>query len=55
MTKAQRAQGWDITALELAPRLKQNHLKLLDVREPHELEISSIPNAVNIPLGTLAA
>ena len=29
--------GWDITAPELASRLKQNHLKLLDVREPHEL------------------
>jgi len=28
---------------------------LLDVREPHELEISAIPGAVNIPLGTLAA
>jgi sulfur-carrier protein adenylyltransferase/sulfurtransferase len=47
--------GWDITAPELAARLKGNHLKLLDVREPHELEISAIPNAVNIPLGTLAA
>jgi sulfur-carrier protein adenylyltransferase/sulfurtransferase len=47
--------GWDITAPELASRLKQNHLKLLDVREPHELAISAIPNAVNIPLGTLAA
>ncbi len=47
--------GWDISAPELATRLKQNHLKLLDVREPHELEISAIPNAVNIPLGQLAA
>jgi len=47
--------GWDITAPELASRLKQNHLKLLDVREPHELAISAIPNAVNIPLGALAA
>jgi len=47
--------GWDITAPELAARLKQNHLKLLDVREPHELEISALPGAVNIPLGTLAA
>lgn len=46
---------WDITAPELAERVKGNHLKLLDVREPHELEISAIPNAVNIPLGTLAA
>ena len=46
---------WDITALELAERVKGNHLKLLDVREPHELEISALPNTTNIPLGTLAA
>jgi len=46
---------WDITAPDLAARLKQNHLRLLDVREPHELEISALPEAVNIPLGTLAA
>jgi adenylyltransferase/sulfurtransferase len=48
-------EGFDISANELALRLKQNHLMLLDVREPHELEISAIPGAVNIPLGTLAA
>ena len=47
--------NWDITALELAERVKTNHLKLLDVREPHELEISALPNARNIPLGQLAA
>ena len=46
--------GWDITATELSQRVKTNHLKLLDVREPHELEISALPNAVNIPLGQLA-
>jgi adenylyltransferase/sulfurtransferase len=46
---------WDITAPELAERVKGNHLKLLDVREPHELQISALPDAVNIPLGTLAA
>ncbi|MBV6402304.1 MAG: putative adenylyltransferase/sulfurtransferase MoeZ [Anaerolineales bacterium] len=46
--------GLDITAPELSERLKTNHLKLLDVREPHELEISALPNAVNIPLGELA-
>jgi adenylyltransferase/sulfurtransferase len=44
----------DITAKELAERVKTNHFKLLDVREPHELEISALPNAVNIPLGQLA-
>jgi len=47
--------GHDITVQELAERVKTNHLKLLDVREPHELEISKLPNAVNIPLGQLAA
>ncbi len=47
--------GWDITAAELSERVKTNRLKLLDVREPHELEISALPNAVNIPLGQLAA
>ncbi len=46
---------WDITAPELSDRIKGNHLKLLDVREPHELEISALPGAVNISLGTLAA
>ncbi len=46
---------WDIDARSLAARLKENHLILLDVREPHELEISALPGAVNIPLGTLAA
>ncbi|WKZ49160.1 MAG: molybdopterin-synthase adenylyltransferase MoeB [Anaerolineales bacterium] len=47
--------GKDITVQELSERMKGNHFKLLDVREPHELEISALPNAVNIPLGQLAA
>jgi adenylyltransferase/sulfurtransferase len=47
-------EGFDITAPELSERVKSNHLKLLDVREPHELQISALPNAVNIPLGELA-
>jgi adenylyltransferase/sulfurtransferase len=48
--------GWDITAPELAERMKEsNHLRLLDVREPHELQISHIPGATLIPLGQLAA
>ncbi len=47
--------NWDITVQELAERVKTNHLKLVDVREPHELEISRLPNATNIPLGQLAA
>lgn len=47
--------NWDISAAELAQALKHDHLVLLDVREPHELEISALPGALNIPLGTLAA
>jgi adenylyltransferase/sulfurtransferase len=35
--------------------MQHNHLKLLDVREPHELQISALQGATNIPLGTLAA
>ncbi len=46
---------WDITASELAERLKNGiPLRLIDVREPHELEISRIPGAQLIPLGQLA-
>jgi len=48
--------NWDIDARQLASRLALPDAPLLlDVREPHELEISWLPNAVNIPLGTLAA
>jgi molybdopterin/thiamine biosynthesis adenylyltransferase/rhodanese-related sulfurtransferase len=47
--------GWDITPAELAERLQTNGILLLDVREPHELEISRLPGALNIPLGQLAA
>ncbi len=48
--------GWDITAPELAARVNSgNGLRLLDVREPHELEISHIEGATLIPLGQLAA
>ncbi len=46
---------WDITPGELAERLKHDRIRLIDVREPHELEISSLPGAENIPLGELAA
>ena len=48
--------GWDIDATELADLLaRPNAPILLDVREPHELEISKLNNALNIPLGSLAA
>src|ERR1700690_968491 len=48
-------EGFVISANEFSLRLKQNHFIFLDVRETHELEISALPGAVNIPLGTLAA
>ncbi len=44
----------DITATELAERCRSGKLVLLDVREPHELQISALPNTLNIPLGQLA-
>jgi molybdopterin/thiamine biosynthesis adenylyltransferase/rhodanese-related sulfurtransferase len=48
--------GWDITVSELAARMQlSNHLRLLDVREPHELQISQLKGATLIPLGQLAA
>jgi molybdopterin/thiamine biosynthesis adenylyltransferase/rhodanese-related sulfurtransferase len=47
--------GWDIEASELAERLKENNVVLLDVREPHELQISHLEGAKLIPLGQLAA
>lgn len=46
----------EIEATELAERLKHGPpLRLLDVREPHEQEISRIEGAQLIPLGQLAA
>lgn len=47
---------WDITPLELDARLKAGaRMKLVDVREPHELEISHIEGVTVIPLGQLAS
>ena len=47
---------WDISAPELAERLKKgNHVRLIDVREPHELEIVRLEDADLIPLGQLAS
>jgi adenylyltransferase/sulfurtransferase len=49
--------GWDITASELAERLHKDgkHIRLIDVREPHELQISRLEGASLIPLGQFAA
>jgi sulfur-carrier protein adenylyltransferase/sulfurtransferase len=45
----------EITALELKKRLDaKERLLLLDVREPHELEICKLDNAIHIPMGELA-
>lgn len=47
--------NWDITAQDLKERLERDpNLILLDVREPHELEIAAIKGAKNIPLGEVA-
>ena len=47
---------WDIEARNLKTRLEREpNLLLLDVREPHELQISALSGAKNIPLGTLAS
>jgi sulfur-carrier protein adenylyltransferase/sulfurtransferase len=49
-------EGWDISATDLAKRMNEgNHVHLIDVREPHELEISHLDNADLIPLGQLAS
>ena len=45
----------DMTALQLATRLQRgDRLRLVDVREPHELAISHLEGAVNLPIGSLA-
>ncbi|MGW8227021.1 MAG: molybdopterin-synthase adenylyltransferase MoeB [Anaerolineales bacterium] len=47
---------WDIEARQLAEKLDHGEpIHLLDVREPHELEISHLEGADLIPLGQLAA
>ncbi len=49
------ASEWEIEAQELSARLKSGEdIHLIDVREPHELEISHLESAELIPLGSLA-
>jgi len=49
-------EGWDISPRELSGLLKtKTPPLLLDVREPHEQNISNLPISVNIPLGVLAS
>ncbi len=50
------AANWEIAPTELADRLGHGDpMRLIDVREPHELQISHIEGAELIPLGSLAA
>jgi len=52
----EKVEDREITVVELAEHLKAGKpLSLLDVREPHELEISRIEGAKLIPLGRLAS
>ena len=47
---------WDISVTELSARLGgESAPRLIDVRESHELAISAMPNAENMPLGQLAS
>lgn len=47
---------WDITPIELFNLMKESNPPLLvDVREPHEQQISSLPGAINMPLGAMAS
>ncbi|MGQ0605215.1 MAG: molybdopterin-synthase adenylyltransferase MoeB [Anaerolineales bacterium] len=54
--EAEQATSWDITPQQLAERIQHGeHVKIIDVREPHEWDISHIEGAQLIPLGALAA
>ena len=47
---------WEIEPAELSERLASGErVRIIDVREPHELEISKIEGAELFPLGSLAA
>jgi adenylyltransferase/sulfurtransferase len=49
-------KDWDITAEDLAARLNEGvDLRLIDVREPHEQEISNLDGSELIPLGQFAS
>ena len=46
---------WDISVSDLASRLRRgDKIRLVDVREPHEVAISSLPGEELFPLGQLA-
>jgi molybdopterin/thiamine biosynthesis adenylyltransferase/rhodanese-related sulfurtransferase len=55
VTAANTSEIPEITPSELADRIRRgDDIDLIDVREPHELNIARIPNVRLIPLGTLA-
>jgi molybdopterin/thiamine biosynthesis adenylyltransferase/rhodanese-related sulfurtransferase len=43
----------EITPIEAAAKLKKNEIEIVDVREPHELQIAKYPKVTAIPLGEL--
>jgi sulfur-carrier protein adenylyltransferase/sulfurtransferase len=52
MSQTPTQQIPEITATELKQRLDNgDDIQIIDVREPHEVAIASIPNATHIPLG----
>ncbi|MBS3750427.1 MAG: molybdopterin-synthase adenylyltransferase MoeB [Anaerolineales bacterium] len=49
-------EKWDITASQLEEKLKNGEdIRLIDVREPHEQEISNIEGSELIPMGEVAS
>lgn len=54
--EANMDKKYEITPKELAEQFKNGaQVKLIDVREPHELAISRIEGSIDIPLGEVAA
>lgn len=50
------SREWEVEPAALAQEIRSgNPLRLIDVREPHELEISHLPGAQLVPLGSLAS
>ncbi len=56
LVEGSAGEEWDIEPQALARRLSDHQpVRLIDVREPYELEISHLASAENMPLGELAA
>ncbi|UYN89975.1 MAG: molybdopterin-synthase adenylyltransferase MoeB [Anaerolineales bacterium] len=54
--EASMDKKYEVTPKELAEQLKAgSQVKVIDVREPHELAISRIEGSIDIPLGEVAA